>query len=162
MPVATWTPVPDPAPNGTPPVRRHRLVVVAAVLLATVWPAAWALRQGDLSALVGPGASRPLARAPGPRGARARRARPTRGTTASSSTPSPASRSAPEIAPYLTTPSYRYRRILFPLLAGAVAPHGGRRPIFGWPPSGCCRSRRARRRCVPSPAGRPGSRSSSP
>jgi hypothetical protein len=129
MPVATWTPVPDPAPNGTPPVRPHRLIVVATVLLASVWPTAWALRQGDLSALVAPGITGPslellarevpglvvahnaghdgqqfyaIARKPfGPR----------------------------QTARYLTTPSYRYRRILFPLLGWAMAPHGGRRLI---------------------------------
>jgi hypothetical protein len=129
MPVATWTPVPAPAPNGTSPVRRHLLVVVATVLLASIWPTAWAVRQGDLSALVSPGVTGPslallarevpglvvghnaghdgqqfyaIARKPfGPR----------------------------ETARYLTTPSYRYRRILFPLLGWALAPHGGRRLI---------------------------------
>src|SRR2546427_320609 len=33
-------------------------------------------------------------------------------------------------ARYLTTPSYRYRRILFPLMGWALAPHGGRRLIL--------------------------------
>jgi hypothetical protein len=129
MPVATWTPVPAPVTRGTPSVRRRLLVVVATVLLASVWPAAWAVRQGDISALVSPGVTGPalpllarevpglvlslnaghdgqqfyaIARKPfGPR----------------------------ETARYLTTPSYRYRRILFPLLGWAAAPHGGRRLV---------------------------------
>ena len=130
MPVATWTPVPDPAPNGTPPVRRHRLVVVAAVLLATVWPTAWALRQGDLSALVGPGAAGPslalLAReVPG------LVVLPNAGHDGQQFYAIARKPFGPrEMGRYLTTPSYRYRRILFPLLAGAVAPDGGRRLIL--------------------------------
>jgi hypothetical protein len=35
-------------------------------------------------------------------------------------------------APYLDRPEYRYRRILFPLLAGALAPDGGRRLIVAF------------------------------
>lgn len=128
--MATWTPVPDPAPNGTPPARSSRLIVVAAVLLAGVWPTAWVLRQGDISALVGPGVTGPsielLAREvpglvvghnAGHDGqqfyAIARKPFDPRHT-----------------ARYLTTPSYRYRRILFPLMGWALAPHGGRRLIL--------------------------------
>src|SRR5712691_3435916 len=130
VPMATWTPVPDPAPHGTLPARSSRLIVVATVLLAGVWPAAWALRQGDISALVGPGVTGPsielLAREvpglvvghnAGHDGqqfyAIARKPFDPRHT-----------------ARYLTTPSYRYRRILFPLMGWALAPHGGRQLIL--------------------------------
>jgi hypothetical protein len=130
MPVATWTPVPDPAPNGTAPVRPRRLIVVATVLLAGVWPTAWALRQGDISALVGPGAAGPsielLAReVPG------LVVVPNAGHDGQQFYAIARKPFRPrETARYLTTPSYRYRRILFPLLGWAVAPHGGRQLIL--------------------------------
>src|SRR5207237_980466 len=37
-----------------------------------------------------------------------------------------------ETARYLKDPSYRYRRILFPLVGWALAPHGGRRLILAF------------------------------
>ena len=130
MPVATWTPVPAPAPNGTSRVRRRLLVVVATVLLASVWPTAWAVHQGDLSALVSPGATGPslalLAReVPG------LVVTPNAGHDGQQFYAIARKPFGPrETAPYLTTPSYRYRRILFPLLGWALAPHGGRRLIL--------------------------------
>jgi hypothetical protein len=103
---------------------------VATVLLASVWPTAWALRQGDLSALVSPGATGPsvelLAReVPGLVVGR------NAGHDGQQFYAIARKPFAPrETARYLTTPSYRYRRILFPLLGGVLAPHGGRQLVL--------------------------------
>ncbi|TML88766.1 MAG: hypothetical protein E6G06_15705 [Actinobacteria bacterium] len=132
MPVATWTPVPASVPRGNPALRRHLLVVVATVLLASVWPAAWALHQGDLSALVGPGAVGPslglLAReVPG------LVVTPNAGHDGQQFYAIARKPFRPrETARYLKDPSYRYRRILFPLVGWALAPHGGRRLILAF------------------------------
>jgi hypothetical protein len=129
MPVATWTPVPATVTRGTPSVRRRLLVVAATVLLASVWPAVWAVHQGDISALVSPGVTGPslalLAReVPG------LVVTPNAGHDGQQFYAIARKPFGPrETARYLKDPSYRYRRILFPLLGWALAPHGGRRLI---------------------------------
>lgn len=101
-------------------------MVVLAVLVALLWPLMWAGGQGNVDALLGAGEEGP---------SRAF-----------------VERDIPDLAPLegvghdgqqfyvmarhpfdpdaagdaIDTPAYRYRRILFPLLAGAVAPGGGR------------------------------------
>lgn len=116
----------EPAPAGS---RSSWGMVVAAVLLALVWPLMWAGGQGNVDALLGAGEEGP---------ARAF-----------------VERDIPDLAPLegvghdgqqfyaiarhpfdpaatdgaVEPVGYRYRRILFPLVAGIIAPGGGR-PII--------------------------------
>jgi hypothetical protein len=100
--------------------------VAATVVLSAVWPAAWAVRHGDLSALVGQGVSGPAIEL---------LAREVPGLVVSPNDGHDGQQfyaiarkpfGPKETARHLTTPSYRYRRILYPLLGWMLAPHGGR------------------------------------
>jgi hypothetical protein len=121
-------------PDGAPLLDRRRrpAVLVAsllAVALAALWPLQWANTQGDLSAVLGAGIDGPAAPV--------------------------LQRELPEAirfgsfghdgqqfyvvarypldpkagARFLDSPAYRYRRILYPALAGVLAPDGGRRLV---------------------------------
>lgn len=131
------TPAPSPTPASadaerpsSPSARPPRwwatvAIVLAAVALAAVWPLAWVHRYGDTTAVLGAGEdgpSRALIAEEIPHAV----AFPSWGHDGQqfyAIARSPFD--PPEAREHLDWPAYRYRRILFPLLAGALAPGGG-------------------------------------
>jgi hypothetical protein len=109
-----------------PPRAGRAGIVLVTVVVAAVWPAQWAVRAGDLTAILGIGRTGPSA-----------------GLVVAELDDAVVFANKghdgqqfyvvarhpfdPEAgAPWLDNPSYRYRRILFPALAGRLAPAGGR------------------------------------
>lgn len=127
--VATERPAGSPAkPGGR---RRAAIgVVIGAVALAGLWPLAWAGAYGGVTALIGAGVE-------GPSAALLKRELPADAVVFASKGHDGQQFYAiarhpfqpAEVRPFLDWPSYRERRILLPVLAGALAPHGGVRLI---------------------------------
>ncbi|MBX3285081.1 MAG: hypothetical protein KF703_07035 [Actinobacteria bacterium] len=119
--------------SDAPPSRRHLAVVAAvlgAVVLASMWPLAWARSNGGVDALLGAGAdstARPLIDREVPGAVRfASLGHDGQQFYVVARHPfDPAA-----AAPLLDSPTYRVRRIAFPALAGALAPHGGPRLVW--------------------------------
>lgn len=104
--------------------------VLAAVALAALWPLAWARSNGGVDALLGAGAdgpARPLLDHEVP-GAVRFAGLGHDGQQYYVIARHPISPAAS--ADLLDSPAYRYRRILFPALAGALAPDGGRALVW--------------------------------
>ena len=116
--------------SAEPVGRSSRGMVVAAVLLALVWPLMWAGGQGNVDALLGAGDD-------GPSRAFIERDIPDLAPLAGvghdgqqfyaiARHPFDPAATGDAVQPQ----AYRYRRILYPLLAGLAAPGGGR-PLIG-------------------------------
>lgn len=122
----------DAATSPAAPVRRRLavLAVLGAVALASLWPLAWAHRNGGVDALLGAGAdstARPLIDREVPGAVRfASLGHDGQQFYVVARHPfDPAA-----AAPLLDSPTYRVRRIGFPALAGALAPNGGTRLVW--------------------------------
>ena len=116
--------------------RRSRLGVAGlaglTVVVCLLWPLAWVRTNGGMTALIGAGVdgpSRPLVQREVP-GAVAFAGLGHDGQQFYAIARHPLNPAAGR--PFLDAPAYRYRRILFPALAGALAPHGGRRLVFAF------------------------------
>ncbi len=114
--------------------RRRRGSVLAAVLvavaLAALWPAAWARSNHSAEALLGAGTTGP---------ARELMARELPDAPRFPGLGHDGQQfyavarhpfDPPAVRDQLDSPAYRYRRILFPALAGTLAPNGGRSLVF--------------------------------
>jgi hypothetical protein len=123
----------SPAEHAIPLLRRPMTIVLLTVLVASLWPMSWvASRGGDMTALLCAGKL-------GPSIALVRQDMPDArllagvGHDGQQFYAVARHRFDPEGAkPYLGIPAYRERRILFPLLAGTMAPGGGRPLILAF------------------------------
>jgi len=106
------------------------VMVLLAVALAALWPLGWARSNGGVQALLGAGGgstARPVIDREIPGAVRF----PSLGHDGQQFYVVARHPFEPKAgAPLLDSPAYRYRRILFPALAGAAAPNGGEQLIW--------------------------------